>query len=44
VRGIVLKHEDLGLDEWIDSLSQELAETAERSERGRLALERLLRE
>jgi hypothetical protein len=44
VRGIVLKNEELVLDEWIDSLSQELAETAERSERGRLALERLLRE
>ena len=44
VRGIVLRNDDLGLDEWIDSLARDLAETAERSERGRIALERLLRE
>jgi hypothetical protein len=44
VRGIVLKNEELGLDEWIESLARDLAETAEQSERGRLALERLLHE
>ena len=44
VRGIVLKNEELGLDDWIDSLSHDLAEAAEQSERGRLALDRLLRE
>lgn len=42
VREIVLKSEELSLDDWIDSLSQDLAEAAEQSERGRLALERLL--
>lgn len=44
VRGIVLKNEELGLDEWIDSLSRALAEAAEHSERGRLALDQRLRE
>ena len=44
VRGIVLKNEELPLDEWIDELSRDLAESAEQSERGRLALERLLHE
>ena len=44
VREIVLKSEELSLDDWIDSLSQDLAEAAEQSERGRLALERLLHE
>jgi hypothetical protein len=44
VREIVLKNEELGLDDWIESLSEDLAEAAERSERGRLALERLLHE
>lgn len=42
VRGIVLKNDELGLDDWIASLSHDLAEAAEQSERGRLALERLL--
>jgi hypothetical protein len=42
--GIVLKNEELPLDEWIDELSRDLAESAEQSERGRLALERLLHE
>ena len=42
VRGIVLKNDELDLDDWIDSLSHDLAEAAEQSERGRLALERLL--
>jgi len=44
VRGIVLKSEELDLDEWIDALSHDLTEAAEQSERGRLALERLLHE
>lgn len=44
VRGIVLKNEQLGLDEWIESLARDLSEAAEQSERGRLALERLLHE
>ena len=44
VRGIVLKNEELDLDEWIDSLSRDLAEAAEQSDRGRLALDRLLHE
>jgi hypothetical protein len=44
VRGIVLKNEELGLDEWIDALARDLAETAEQSERGRVALEKLLNE
>jgi len=42
VRGISLKSEDLGLDEWIDAMSAQLVAEAERSERGRAALERLL--
>jgi len=44
VRGIVLKNEQLGLEDWIDSLSRDLTEAADQSERGRLALERLLSE
>ncbi|MEA2438785.1 MAG: hypothetical protein QOH76_209 [Thermoleophilaceae bacterium] len=42
VRGIVLKNDPLGLDEWIDSLARDLAEQARASEQGRMALERLL--
>lgn len=42
VRGITLKNEQLELDAWIDELSQGLLGEAQRSERGRLALERLL--
>jgi hypothetical protein len=42
VRGITLKNEDLGVDEWIDSLAAEMVAEADRSERGRVALERLL--
>jgi hypothetical protein len=42
VRGITLKSDELGLDEWIDSLAAEVVAEANRSERGRLALERLL--
>jgi hypothetical protein len=42
VRGVTLKSEELGLDEWIDELAAELVQEADRSERGRIALERLL--
>jgi hypothetical protein len=42
VRGIVIKSERLGLDEWIDALSRELAERARQSEQSRAALQRLL--
>lgn len=42
VRGISLKTEELPLDEWIDRMSAELVSVAERSERGRAALEQLL--
>jgi hypothetical protein len=42
VRGIALKSDDLEVDAWIDGLSGDLLVLAERSERGRLALERLL--
>jgi hypothetical protein len=42
VRGIALKSEPLGLDEWIDALSAELAALAERSAHDRAALQRLL--
>lgn len=42
VRGITLKNEELGLDEWIDALAAQVVAEADRSERGRLALEKLL--
>jgi len=42
VRGISLKSDDLGLDEWIDALAAQVVAEAGRSERGRLALEKLL--
>ncbi len=42
VRGIVLKTEQVPLNEWIDELSRQLTAEAERSEQARLALERLL--
>ena len=42
VRGIVLKTEQIPLDEWIDDLSRHLTQDAQRSEQARLALERLL--
>jgi class 3 adenylate cyclase len=44
VRGITLRNDDLGLDEWIDSLAHDLAKESARTERGRLALEALLHE
>jgi hypothetical protein len=37
-----LKTEELPLDDWIDRMSAELLAVAERSERGRAALEQLL--
>ncbi len=42
VRGIVIKSERLGLDDWIDALSRELTERAQQSERSRVAIQRLL--
>jgi hypothetical protein len=42
VRGIALKTQELDLDAWIAALSQDLIEEAQRSERGRQALARLL--
>ena len=42
VRGIALKTQELDLDALIEALSQDLVEEAERSERGRQALARLL--
>jgi hypothetical protein len=42
VRGIVLKTEQLQLDQWIDDLSRILTAEADRSEHARIALERLL--
>src|SRR5450432_1741308 len=44
VRGIVIKSERLGLDEWIDALSRELMTHAQQSERSMLALQKLLEE
>ncbi len=40
--GIVLKNEELGMDEWIGALSEAVAAEAERSAVARQALERLL--
>jgi hypothetical protein len=42
VRDIALKSEDLSVDAWIAALSADLLKLARESERGRLALERLL--
>jgi hypothetical protein len=42
VRGITVKSEEFGLDEWIDSLATQVVAEAGRSERGRVALEKLL--
>ena len=44
VRGITLKNAELDLDEWIDSLAHDLAQEAERTERGSIALEGLMHE
>lgn len=42
VRGIVLKTEQVPLEEWVDDLSRELADAARTNEQARLALEQLL--
>ena len=42
VRGIALKSEPLGLDEWIENLAADLAALAQRSAQDRAALQRLL--
>lgn len=42
VRGIALKSEPMGVDEWIATLGEELALLAERSAHDRAALQRLL--
>ena len=42
VRGISLKSDELALDEWIDALAAQVVAEAGRSERGRVALEKLL--
>jgi hypothetical protein len=42
VRGIALKTQELDLDAWIEALSKDIVEEADRSERGRQALARLL--
>lgn len=42
VRGITVKRDKLGLDEWIDSLAADVVAEADRSERGRLVLQKLL--
>jgi hypothetical protein len=42
VRNVVLKSDDLQLEEWVERLAQDLVAHAEASERGMDALERLL--
>jgi hypothetical protein len=42
VRGIVLKSETVGLDDWIGALVRAIAQAADTSEHGRLALAQLL--
>ena len=42
VRGIVLRREELTLEEWLGALNSALAEEAQRSQAARLALEQLL--
>ncbi|MFE0683845.1 hypothetical protein ACFW17_23935 [Streptomyces sp. NPDC058961] len=42
VRGIVLSRRQVGLDEWIDTLAQSLADAAVTSARAREAIERFL--
>jgi hypothetical protein len=42
VRGIVLKTEQIPVDQWIDELSEALAQLASRSAQSRAALERFL--
>lgn len=42
VRGVVLKTEEIPLEDWIDELSRDLTAAAQENEQARLALERLL--
>jgi len=42
VRGIVLKTEQISMDQWIDELADALAHEAEHSAQARIALERFL--
>lgn len=42
VRGIVIKTEELTMDEWSTKLAEELSKEAERSEKSRLALVKIL--
>jgi peptidyl-tRNA hydrolase len=42
VRGIVLKNENLQVDQWIAELSRQVSAEAQRTETGRAALERML--
>jgi hypothetical protein len=42
VRGVALKTEELPMDAWIEELSSRLVEEAGKSERDRLALEKML--
>jgi hypothetical protein len=42
VRGVVLKTEELPLEQWIDALARDLALEARTSEQARTALEQLL--
>jgi hypothetical protein len=44
VRGVVLKTDQIPLDEWLDALAGDLATEAHTSERARLALQQLLAE
>jgi hypothetical protein len=42
VRGVVIKREPLGFDEWVGALTEELREQAQSSAEARTALDRLL--
>ena len=42
VRGIALKTEELGVDQWLDELSAALAQLAQQSAQDRAALQRML--
>lgn len=42
VRGVVLKTEELPLEEWLDALARDLAEEARTSEQAQLVLQRML--
>jgi hypothetical protein len=42
VRGVTLRSDELGLDEWLDLLAARVVDEAKDSERGRAALDKLL--